>query len=569
MLLQEGKIRHDVFLICCQKVVLSSDGNIDKREIIVFRENWEFHLYVRLLLERHKEIFLISHNASFDLAVIDVLKLIDDMNLKCKVYNPIKQAFYISFVDKSHILNCIDSLNFFAGKLEKLGDELEFPKMSMPSYEDSMEKWVEYCSRDVEIITRGLETISKIAADYGFGELTITRAKLAFSIFQNKFLHHRIELHNRIPQLELEFAGYYGGRTEAFWNGDLPNSDYYYVDFNSLYPSVMLENKVSVKTRFAFDTVEPKLLLERASSYNVIAKVTIQTPENCYPKRDRNSIIFPIGTFDTVLPHAELMDAIQLGRVKKVHYGYLFRRANIFGEFVQHFHQLKQQYKTEQKPIFTYFAKLMLNSLYGKFGQRIPELKYTGKTSKQRYGLIEHINLESGKMWNEKIINYDIYEESDRKVSTYSSPIIVSEITSAARLKLVKAMRTACYENIFYTDTDSLILNKQGYENLKPYIRKGKLGFLELEKTANKVSIHGLKDYKFGDTTKLKGIPRDAKEISPAVFQYEYWNTILDYLKGDTDNTAITETRKKVLRRQIRKGLLQKNKRIIPWNLDG
>ena len=565
--IEKNRIKHEMFLCCWQVVKLSSDGSVEKSSLGYCTEKWQFYLRIRTLLERHREIFLISHNASFDLAVIDILKLIDDMNLKCKVYNPHSQAFYLSFVDKSHILNCIDSLNFFGGKLSKLGDELGFEKLPMPDSTDSIGKWLEYCYRDVEIIVRGLETISEIAGNYGYGELTITRAKLAFSIYQNKFLHYRIELHNRIPQLEAEFAAYFGGRTEAWYNGKLPEEDYYYVDFNSLYPSVMLNNKISTKTRYSFQSVDPQKLLERSITYNVLANVTIQTDYPDYPLRDKHTILFPTGQYRTWLPHAELMDCIQEGRVASVHCGYLYHREKIFEEYVEHFHKLKQKWKDESKPILTYFAKLMLNSLYGKFGQRIPELIDTGKRSQNRYELIEHVDFVTGKRYNEKTINYQIYEETDRKVSTYSSPIIVSEITSLARMQLLQAIRQAGYHNVFYMDTDSLIVNRKGYQNLKPQIQNGKLGFLELEGQSKYVEIFGLKDYKFGDKTKMKGVPKSALEISPAVFSYEYWNSMLDYLRGNTYDTAITETRKKTLKRNIRKGLLMPNNRIVPWRL--
>lgn len=67
---------------------------------------------------------------------------------------------------------------------------------------------------------------------------------------------------------------------------------------------------------------------------------------------------------------------------------------------------------------------------------------------------------------------------------------LISYITAAQRANLNKVQRACGLKNYYYSDTDSLIVNEEGYKNLENFeggnilennITKGELGKLKIE----------------------------------------------------------------------------------------
>lgn len=562
---KDGLVEHKPFLICYQHLCLHSDGTFDKGKIMHTDSVPEFYEIVDTYAKSYYELNLIAHNVSYDISAVDIFTMLDMYGYKCAIYNPHKGAYFCRFSRKEANINIVDNLNFFSGSLANLGKELGLSKLEMPKTQKLTDEFLTYCKRDVEILTLGLCELSRICGKYNEGALAITRAKLIFRIYQKNFMNNRILLHNDKEVLGLEYSAYYGGRTEAFFQGTARRQDYFYVDVNSLYPSVMRGRKFSTRLRYKFGSADLDKVRRAMKSMNVCAKVDIDTSMPIYPLKTATKVIFPVGQFTTFLAQPELEFALEHGHVSKIHSGAAYHRTEIFTDFIDHFYEMKQRYTKEHKPIFTYFAKLCLNSLYGKFGQRIPALKPTGTKSESRYGIVYCYDLTNNTKYRKKIINHNEYIESERQVSTYSVPIIVSEITSAARMRLWDLLSLAGLEHVYYTDTDSLIVDSAGYANLSNELDPLALGKLKLESESNRLTINGLKDYTFGKKTTLKSVPRKHKVVGQNMYEFEYFATTTDVLSQEKSKFMFTETRRKEMKRQISKGVKDRSGRVSPW----
>ncbi|MHA1482403.1 MAG: hypothetical protein ACTSQA_03060, partial [Candidatus Heimdallarchaeaceae archaeon] len=120
---------------------------------------------------------------------------------------------------------------------------------------------------------------------------------------------------------------------------------------------------------------------------------------------------------------------------------------------------------------------------------------------------------------------------------------------------------------VFYSDTDSLIVNEEGYQNLVEEIDAKELGKLKLEETSSVLEVRGAKDYTFGKKTKLKGIRADAKEVAPGIFVQEKWCGFSTRLREGKLNTYYVEEQQKTLRREYAKGKIGEGGRVMPWIL--
>jgi hypothetical protein len=125
-------------------------------------------------------------------------------------------------------------------------------------------------------------------------------------------------------------------------------------------------------------------------------------------------------------------------------------KKGIFDEYINHFFAIKNDPKRSE--FETKFAKLMLDSLWGRFGLRTKvrnyELKYKGKAPKE--GEPKFLHPQSK--------NYYQFEYGkEEQVKSFSYVPLSVMISSYARIKLME-MVIANQERVLYWDTDCVIL---------------------------------------------------------------------------------------------------------------
>ena len=107
-----------------------------------------------------------------------------------------------------------------------------------------------------------------------------------------------------------------------------------------------------------------KLLKE----YAVIATVVINTETPAYCLKYKNKLIFPVGLFEVTLCTPELLYALEKGDLVEVKCLAVSQHENIFKEYVTDIYQRRVRAIKEYDQLGKIQYKLLLDSLYGKFG---------------------------------------------------------------------------------------------------------------------------------------------------------------------------------------------------------
>jgi hypothetical protein len=93
------------------------------------------------------------------------------------------------------------------------------------------------------------------------------------------------------------------------------------------------------------------------------------------------------------------------------------------------------------------------------------------------------------------------------------------------------------------------------------------LGMLKVEWESESMIINGLKDYVVDGTAKIKGIRKDAEEVSPGIFTQEQFRGIEGMIRdGDMDRILIRTVTKKLMRQYL-KGQVAETGRVFPLQL--
>ncbi|GJT97805.1 DNA polymerase-like protein [Tanacetum coccineum] len=332
-------------------------------------------------------------------------------------------------------------------------------------------------------------------------ESKITLSSLALNIFRLRYYNDEIFPIHIPNQNEDTFIrkAYYRGHTDSY-NPYGENLYYYYV--NSLYPFVMKEYPIPCGKPVWYSNIEDMdidRMLGFIEAYVVCLK-TIKKPFLPYHSKT-GTLIFPTCKFIRVYYSEELKYAVGLGYKVVPISGYLFeRKESPFKDFVSSLFSSRLEARKEGNDALSYVYKILMNSLYGRFG----------------------INPKSTITENKFIVSYHTNTGNDR---TYCNPPknfavqLAAVITTSARIYIYPYIsRDDCY----YIDRDSVVLSQPLPEEL---ISSSILGMLKLEDQIVKGFFLAPKAYSYytleGSTVKkYKGPAKD--KVTTKWFKKQY-----------------------------------------------
>lgn len=454
----------------------------------------------------------------------------------------------------------VDTLNWFPVPLSEMGEALQLEKLPFPEFDAPDETWFTYCQRDSDITLESFIGLIKWVKGNQYGMFRYTASSQAMAAYRHRFMRRQILIHDNPTAKHLERMSYCGGRTEVFRKGGF-NCDVYQFDINSLYPSVMHAG--------LFPYLLDRCDTERALSTDLpeirwgdsVAEVELQTMEPLFPLRRDGVTIYPIGRFVTVLCGKELAYAKGHGYIRRCGKWSEYRCDNLFSLWVNELWQLRQSYKADGNTLYEQFTKRLLNSLYGKFGQRAPGwVNVPGDISALPW--MKWIG--PGKLPNEitnyRSIGWMIQRQTDRGEIEGSFVAISSFVTSAARMYMNAIRWAAGQREVYYQGVDSVIVTQLGRDRIAAagFLGESELGKLRLQCQVNEGEILGCADYRLGDKIVIAGRARkmtldedgqilqrkfDAtarlftgKPINTVEESLEPWTRAGMYRKGDIDN---------------------------------
>jgi len=354
--------------------------------------------------------------------------------------------------------------------LKEIGKIVGLDKLETDNFADE-----KYNKRDTEITYKAaklfLNYLNTQRYEFGF-----TLASISLKIFKRYYIkNHKFERYET-DLIETLKQAYYGGRTENFVRGDIHEKINVY-DVNSLYPYIMA-NKFYPNP----NTIRPDNKLHYFGIYEIDVQIRNDVHIPLLPYRGEK-LLFPVGYFKTWATGAEIIKALEYKQIKNytILRGFSFARGEkYFSHFVQDIYKkrLKNENNFEKK-----VCKLLMNSLYGKFGQGRERTEFDGEN---------FITVIDENFPENTIIPFAIFT------------------TALARIELFEYLQL-CSKNgkVFYCDTDSIHTT-----SFLPTSKK--LGALKLEGQFNFGKYLAPKVYFLdgsdGNIIHAKGIPQDMQK---------------------------------------------------------
>ena len=543
------------------------DRHLDKFEWLYFETALEFWTFVFRHTQKKRKLWIISHNLNFDFTIVEGWKYLNQACFKLKFFHNSGTTSIISVRSKDGSILFVDFMNWFKESLAKIGDRLGIPKLNI-DFEKADDSFLStYCKRDVEILIAGFQDFAKFLEGNHISRLCYTIASTAMAAYLFGFYDYRIYIHNNKEAIDLERESYRGGRCECFFLGDRSNGPYYVLDVNGLYSTIMLQFKFPNAYRKIVHNITLRSLRTHLKRDAVIAKVLIHTDEPAYAvKRDRT--IFPVGKFWACLTTPELFYALENNHIVEIAEAVIYRQAPIFKRYVQYIYDLRLEFKAAGVGSYVEICKLLLNSLYGKFGQKAEVWEKIGSCPGERDRVEICFTTGSGHVRQIRYLLGEIWELTGYEECFNSFPAIASHVAAYARMYLYKLMKIAESGNYYYCDTDSLIVNEAGFHNLKSYLDDSRLGYLKIQEVTSKLTIRGLKDYCTNNKDVIKGIRRNAVKVSDGVYTQQQWPSLKGLLRKNSTDSYKVKQITKTLTRKYTKGIVTRSGWIHPIDLD-
>lgn len=523
-------------------------GEPTRRTVCDFRTADEFWRFAYSKMDKKRPLWCFAHNALFDWRLVDGWRRVEENQHERWKYVLGCPPVILRGRIGGRSFRLIDSLNYYRSPLSEIGTAFGLQKMPMPSFTACDADWRDYCRRDVEILEAAITHLRRYIQENDLGVFQSTIGSCAMHSFRHRFMSHDVYCHDNEKVLAMERDSYFGGRAEAYYIGTR-KGDYYQLDVNSLYPSVMRDLQCPVRLIRTVDSPSHDWVLRQLSAVGVIAKVWIDSGDDWYPKRREGKPFFPVGSYPTTLAGPELQWAIARGHVMRFGVVSLYELQPIFTKYVDFFYEEKLRHHRSGNAALRMLAKLFGVSLYGKFGQLSPRYAVNERMRPpQQWCKFNVIDKIDDRIYRALAIAGKTWEETDKAESFDSAPAIASYVTSAGRVRMNQLKLIAGLRNSIYEDTDSLICNAEGLDNLSlaNEIHPDALGKMKVEGRADVVTIRNLKDYEFG-----------SKHVIGAVQKASWLTSECEYASYRFETLAETVSRQGrasiLMREEIRK----------------
>lgn len=526
-----------------------------------------------------RNCYIFCHWAEFDLNVIfgNIKKSLDTSAVFNGSRFIIAQKDKVMFADSTNIYphTSVSTLGKIIG-IDKKDMNTKFGQGKKFKY---TEKEIDYCYTDCEIVWRALDKLFSFVQS-----VRPTLASLSL-IYYRRFYQ---PYHFAYNEMSLRFfESYYGGRVEAFKLGKTFSSKY---DINSMYPYTMTYAKFpNPKFVKLSDSCTVRGLLSDLKYFEGQATIKVRHSENTefgfLPYKRDSKLTFPVGEFSGTWCFPEIRFAlkhnmIEILEVKEVLISYPMESP--FKKFA--FELYDKRLKAEG--IEKNNLKLILNSLYGKWGQRekFKEIyfdNYPGDFIELLDELKEELKFKGDlyeiKMFNKERtdcyihifipvkINKDFtkitLDQKGFETKIHSIPVFCSYITSLARVYLLENILKYKDQKVTYTDTDCICLEKE--VNI---IDSLELGAFKKEKDYL-LEIFGNKNYleevNGVQNRKIKGVPKKRIILADNTYQFETIVKTKRSIRQEKD-AGIWEITTKTISNEYTKRQVKENGKTAP-----
>lgn len=289
------------------------------------------------------------------------------------------------------------------------------------------------------------------------GGIKSTIAAQSWNAFRHRFMRQPLLCHGSNLANKLEESSTYSGRAECYRIGRVEGPLYHY-DVKSCYPNLLRGRQIPCRLKHVRHGDALSLSLALQAGYVCAADVSLTCTRPIFPITRRGITIWPVGTFRTTLCGPELALAMKLEPMPIVHRYAAYETDELFTDWCEWALAYRAECKAKVNVVGERVAKLLTNSLWGRFAKRDREWR----------NIEDNCSVRKWDDWYERTPGSEVLDHyrtfggltqvmHEGGFSRESVPIVTAFINSLGRMLLWELMSFVGRENVVYCATDSIM----------------------------------------------------------------------------------------------------------------
>jgi hypothetical protein len=340
---------------------------LPRRETFRGRTAAEVADLVERLARSDRALWLMTHNLNFDLTVTELPVLMTERGWRVTDSALTTDSPWCRMTRGSRRLTIADTFSWLPTSVETLGKYLDNPKLDLPDDQDDDAAWWARCERDVAITADAIASCMDWWDEGHFGNWSITGPATGWSSYRHHRPVPRVLVTPDPDARAVEMRAVTGGRREVRKLGQLPDGLYADLDLATAHLTVMAGLPLPYKRLGTFDQLPLDHQALRSRILDVLAEATVRTAVPRYAWDSGLGVMYPTGTFRTVLSGPELREAIRRDELVSIGHGYLYLLSDHMRSWALWLAGLLDPSRTDVPPAVRLMAKHWSRCVPGKW----------------------------------------------------------------------------------------------------------------------------------------------------------------------------------------------------------
>lgn len=330
----------------------------------------------------------------------------------------------------------------------------------------------------------------------------------------------------------------HSGRCEAWRWGKYAGDVWFEYDWQNSYPRIARDTLLPTRLVGSVTSPSAASMDVLVRKYAVLADCEVTTNVPCAPAQENGRTLWPVGDFRSTLWDPEIRLLWENGATVRVHRAWLYKREPALKEWAEwilsSLHTKSETVEPWKKLILKHWSR----ALIGRFGMRYKSWEKFGTAADSRVYMSELVNSDSGTRAELLQVGCDVFISGEQKEIDDGCPQITGYIMSEARAKLWRVSQQIGPENVFYMDTDSLIVNGAGHNNIQRLSGTNLFDGLRSKGKYRAIQVFGPRSLILDRKPVVSGMPRGSVEVEPKVWQGEVWRGAKESVRLNEPNAV-------------------------------
>lgn len=417
-------------------------------------------------------------------------------------------------------------------------------------------------------IARWFVDYALLLRQHRLGAPRTTAGSQAYHGWRHGYYTGGVYCHVNAAATRIEVDSYHGGRCEAYTIGPISGTAYH-VDVRSMYPAICSVARLPARLLYHADRFSSVEYGRLSCEHGCLAEVTVRTEQPDYPRSRDGITIWPTGSIRVSLAGPELADAVAHDRVVAWHGVCVYQLDFVLRGYANELYTARCAAEAGASKALAESIKKLLVSLPGKFAQHARHWANTPHVAPAMWWGQWYGTDDAGKPCRYRSLGGTVQRDTNMGLGGEANPAIASWVTSAGRMILLDAIRTAGWDEVYYCDTDSLILTERGYDRLTASgaIQPRTLGKWQVKEIITQGEILGIKHYVHNGAVCCAGMPRLTVEKANGRNVYWQRDSPSWQIRANAKPSATRRMVSRVFAAEYRHGVVGPDGRVTPHHI--